>query len=63
MTTQRQKLYVAKCRCGCGLWAAFKTRRLTIDEHGRYREQGMYRSTWQHAVISAVRWTKGYSLL
>jgi hypothetical protein len=60
--TPRQKLFVAKCRCGCGMWAAFETHRLTLDEHGRYREQGMYRDTWQQAVIGAIRWSTGRSL-
>ena len=39
------------------MWAAFKTHRLTRDEHGRYREQGMYEVSWRQALRNAIQWT------
>jgi hypothetical protein len=57
MSTPRPKLFVSKCRCGCGMWAGFKTRRLTYDQWGRPREQGMYADSWAAAVNNAIRWS------
>jgi len=57
MTTPRPKLYVIKCRCGCGMWAGFKTRNITWDPWGRPVQEGMYSGTWHGAVRNAIRWS------